>query len=289
MLWGSAVQSASCSVPGDFRATIVRLMAYMGALAALAIAAASFFRGPDLLAAVRPAPVPEWVDVERPHPAFELQMPELAAEDSGYAILRRPRDGARKDILSFGTAAGSGPYAVLEIYRPGAESERFIDAPSEIAARIVAFKVLDDVKPAGSIDSKFGTMPLVDFAVSVPDKPRGRRCLGFVRSFTEPAMQIAGWYCSPGEQAVDRATLACALDRLTMLSAGGDARLAALFARAEVKRTFCGQRSPILAATPEREVPAAKPHGAKLTHGAKLRGRLSQRDNRYLGPLAAAR
>jgi hypothetical protein len=287
------VQSGSRSVPGDIRATIVRLLAYMGALAILAIAAASIFSGPELAAAVRPAAaVPEWVNVERPHPAFELQMPELAAEDSDYAILRRTADGARKDILSFGTAAGGGPFVNVEIYRPGVKSEQFIDAPSEIAARIVAYKVVDDVKPAGSIDSKFGDMPLVDFAISASGKPSGRtrRCLGFARSFTDPPMQIAGWYCSASEEVVDRATLACTLDRLTMLSAGGDAKFAGLFANAEIKRTFCGQRSPILAATPEREAPlTTAPRNAKNAQGVKLRGHLLERDSRYFGPLTAVR
>ena len=65
----------------------------------------------------------------------------------------------------FGAAAAAGPYAMVEIYRPGADSERFIDAPSEIAARILPFTVTDDVKPAGSIDSKFGAVSLVDFAI----------------------------------------------------------------------------------------------------------------------------
>jgi hypothetical protein len=270
------VQPASGSIPNDISGTVVRLVAYMGALAVLAIAAASFFQGPSLVAAVHPAPVPEWINVERPHPAFELQMPELAGEDSDYAILRRTTDGARKDVLSFGTAAGSGPFVTVEIYRPSTQSERFIDAPSEIAARIVAYKVLDDVKPAGSIDSKFGAMPLVDFAISAPGKPKARRCLGFARSFPDPAMQIAGWYCSAGEEVVDRATLTCALDRLTMLSAGGDAKLAGLFANAEIKRTFCGQRSPILAATPEREAQlATAPRNAKTASNIRLRGRLA--------------
>ena len=44
-----------------------------------------------------------------------------------------------------------------------------------------------------------------------------------------------------------------------------------MFARAEVKRTFCGQRNPILAATPERDVAVAIPRSVKL------RGRLQQR------------
>jgi hypothetical protein len=266
---GAAVEPESCTVPGDIRATIVRIFAYMGALAILAIAAASFFRTPESVAAVeQPAPAPEWINVERPHPAFELQMPDLAANAAAdYAILRRPADGARKDVLTFGVPAAAGPYAKVEIFRSGAARQRFIDAPSEIAARIVAFSITDDVKPSGEIDSKFGTVPLVDFAIAVNGRPR--RCLGFARPFDQPAMQISGWYCSPGDEAVDRATLACALDRLTILSAGGDADLAGLFANAELKRTFCGQRNPILAATPEREVPVPIPHSIKLARSTK--------------------
>ena len=142
---------------------------------------------------------------------------------------------------------------MVEIYRPAAASDRFLDASSEIATRIVDYAVTDDVKPDGQIDSKFGPVPLVDFAVAPqgPTPDHERRCLGFARPFNQPAMQIAGWYCSAGHEVVDRAMVACLLDRLTLVN--GDAKLAEMFARAEVKRTFCGQRSPILAATPERE------------------------------------
>ena len=90
-------------------------------------------------------------------------------------------------------------------------------------------------------------------------------------------MQFSGWYCSPGDEVIDRAMLACALDRLTMLSAGGDPDLAALFARAEVKRTFCGQRSPILAATPEHVTPVPQPHDMRSMRSLKLRGHISMR------------
>jgi hypothetical protein len=267
------VQRASHSLPGDISATVVRLFAYMGGLAILAILAASLFRTPEGVAAVQAAPQPEWVNVERPHPAFELIMPELAAQSPGYAILRRTADGARKDVLSWGDAAGNGPYVMVEIYRPGLAGERFIDAPSEIAARILPFSVTDDVKSAGTMDSKFGAVHLVDFAIAAQRTQPGkaRRCLGFARSFDQPPMQLAGWYCSAADEIVDRATLACVLDRLTVLSAGGDGDLAGLFARAELKRTFCGQRNPILAATPERDVAVAIPRSVKL------RGRLLQR------------
>ena len=269
------MQQASCTVPGDIRATMVRLLAYMGALAILAIAAASLFRPPVGAAAVQPAPQPQWIKVERPRPAFDMQMPELAADGFNYAILRRSTDGARKDVLSWGEAAGGGPYVMVEIYRPGTASERFIDAPSEIAARIVGFTITDDVKPAGEIDSKFGAVALVDFAIAVPGTHNGlqRRCLGFARPFDDPPMQIAGWYCSAGEQPVDRAALACALDRLTVLSAGGDAKVAGLFARAELKRSFCGERNPILAATPEHDVPVPIPRRVRFIGRVRPRPR----------------
>lgn len=254
----------SRTVPEDIEGTIVRLLAYMGGLVVLSIAAAGFFRVPELVAAApQPAPRPQWIEVERPHPAFDLILPEDGGNPPRYAILRREADDARKDILTWGEAKGGGVYANLEIYRPGG-AERFIDAASEIAARIVGLAITDDVKPAGVLDSKFGPVALVDFAIA--GQARQRRCLGFARAFNDPSMQIAGWYCNTSDEAVSRATLACAIDRLTILSAGGDGKVAELFAHAEVKRTFCGQRNPILAATPERHDQVAglrlnKPHG----------------------------
>ena len=264
---------ASYTVPNDFRATIVRLLAYMGGLAILAIAAASVFRTPAGVAAMRPAPRPEWINVERPHPAFDMQMPELAADSFKYTILRRSSGEARKDVLTWGEPTAAGPYVMVEIDRPGGAGEHFLDASSEIAARIVDFTVTDDVKPAGEIDSKFGPVSLVDFAIAVPGTHNGlqRRCLGFARPFNDPSLQISGWYCSAGEQSVERVTLACALDRLTILSAGSDSKVASLFAHAELKRTFCGERNPILAATPERNVPVPVPHRIGFTRSIKGR------------------
>lgn len=255
------MRPASYSLPEDLRATSVRVIAYMGGLALLAIAAASFLKGPAGLTALTHSPRPQWTRVERPYPAFGLVMPNLPSSAFDYAILRRAADGARKDILTWGAADGSGPFIVVEIFRPGVGNERFIDAESEIAARIVGFTVTDDVKQAGQFRSKFGAVPLVDFAIAVHG--RERRCLGFARPFERPFMQIAGWYCSPGDEVIDRPALACVLDRLTMVSAGGDTDLAGVFAQAELNRTFCGQRNPILAATPERELRVIAPRRSR--------------------------
>ena len=265
---------APYSLASDIRATFLRVAAYMGALALLAIAAVAAFTRvpavvPALIASIGAAPAPQWIEVREPHAAFELAIPELAAAPYAYSILRRPADGARKDILTWGAASDPGPFVTVEIDRAGSRSERFIDADSEIAARIVRFTVTDDVKPAGRIASKFGAVPLVDFAIAAPG--RQRRCLGFARAFAAPSMQIAGWFCSPGEEVVDRATLGCMLDRLTMLSAGGNSRLDAMFAGAEVRRTFCGSRDPIFAATPERAARDARLRNAKLRENIQLR------------------
>jgi hypothetical protein len=246
----------------------------MGGLAVLAILAVTFLRSPDGLAAFVTQPEPEWITVDRPHPAFELSMPDLSSITFDYAILRRNSDGARKDVLTWGQASTGAHYMMIEVYRPGLTNELFIDAPSEIAARIVPFTVTDDVKAAGKLDTKLGPMQLVDFAIA--QQGQTHRCLGFARAFDSPSMQIAGWYCSAGQEVVDRSALGCALDRLTILSAGGDRRLDALFAHAELKRTFCGQRNPILAATPEHEPLTAAPHGGNQLR-AKLRGRIVQR------------
>jgi hypothetical protein len=256
------------SVPQDLRATFGRLAAYMAALALLAIVAAGFFQGAAGIVPVVP-PAPTWIKVERPRPAFALPMPELAGGGFDYAILRRTADGARKDVLSWGAPGASGPYIVVEVYRPAAASERFMDAPSEIAARLLGFTITDDVKAAARVDSKFGPLSLVDFAIAPNGKER--RCLGFAQPFDHPAMQISGWYCSAGEEVVDRAALGCTVDRLAILSAAGDATLDRLFADAELRRGFCGQRNPILAATPERE------ESTIALQRAKLRGRLSAR------------
>ena len=206
------------SLSEDIRATFVRVLAYMGGLGLVAIAAASIFHVSAVVGAGS-GPHSQWSEVERPSPAFELAMPELAAIPANYAISRRAADGARKDVLTWGTAAERGPFVRVEIYRSGDRTEPFIDPDSEVAVRIVGYTITDDVKPAGRIASKFGAVPLVDFAIAA--RGRERRCLGFARAFAQPSMQIAGWYCSPGDEIVDRAALACVLDRLTMLSAGG--------------------------------------------------------------------
>jgi hypothetical protein len=77
-----------------------------------------------------------------------------------------------------------------------------------------------------------------------------RHCLAFVRAYDDPRLQLSGWFCRGGEF-VQRSTLSCALDRLTLLSAGSEPKIGALFAKAELNRSYCGEHDPIIAATPK--------------------------------------
>jgi hypothetical protein len=246
----------------DFRHTVPRLLAYVSALAMLAGGAIHIFHSAPVVAAVEPAPRPEWTSVSKPFPAFALSMPELASAGANYEVRRHTDGGGRRDILSWGELGVDGPAFMVELYRPGTEFTRFADAPHEIAARTEQRVPVRSIKPADVIQSKFGSIPVVEFSA----KPNGaRQCLGFVRDFEQPRLQLAGWYCAGGTGELERRALSCALDRLTLLAAGGDAKLGELFARAELKRNFCGQRSVLIAATPKLGPASAQP---------VLRGRL---------------
>ena len=101
-----------------------------------------------------------------------------------------------------------------------------------------------------TIDTKFGEVAVEPFTDSAPSG--ARQCLRFSRAFEAPRFELTGWFCSAGEDMVDRGMVACAIDRLSLVSAASDPRLGALFAHAELKRTFCGQQGVLFAATPKR-------------------------------------
>ena len=92
-------------------------------------------------------------------------------------------------------------------------------------------------KPLGS---KFGPLEIVFFVTSIGTP---RRCLGFVRAYHDPRVQLFGWFCQGGTEFVEQSPLACAIDRLTLLSAGSEPKVGVLFAQAELNRSYCGQRA----------------------------------------------
>lgn len=239
-----ALHSWRDELPSSF----VRLLAYLCAVLLLSIAAARFSESPKAIAAITPVHESKWIDIRRPFPAFALSIPEAAEAPSTYAIRRHADGGGRKDILELGDADDSAPYLHVEIYRPGTEIRGFAEPQAVIADGAAALGP-DDLRRADQdLASKFGPLTVIFFSAS---NGTPRQCLAYVRAFDDPRLQLSGWFCQGGSEFIQQSTLACALDRLTLLAAGSEPKVGALFAHAERNRTFCGQRDPILAATPK--------------------------------------
>jgi hypothetical protein len=211
---------------------LAHLVAYVGALALLAIVGIHLWDELPAGAAVEPSARADWRVTLRSHPAFAVSESDLLEKTEAYEILRHP-NGGRKDILRWGPQ-GRGPVAEIEIYRPGGES-----SPSrpiaELAARIDP-DGLHELETAGIIDSKFGAVTLL----RVPGgTDRARSCLGFIKRVDDPNLQISGWSCQGDALPARRAAIGCILSRLILLTAGNDPKLAELFAHAELKRGSC--------------------------------------------------
>lgn len=219
---------------------------------------------PAPVAAV-PAPVarPDWIAIEKPWPAFEISLPEIDAQPH-YAIRRHPFGGGRKDILTFGEPGRSLRFVAIEIYRPGSELMHFAHPADAIGPLVAPLKPAGDLRISLPLETKYGPFATVDVAVG---RFGSGHCVGFVRQDKTSRLQISGVSCSMNT-IVDRGGVACLLDRLTLLSAGGDADVAELFAHAEINRTFCGQRNHLMYATPKRAMPSE--HSA-----VRLRGTLA--------------
>jgi len=230
-------------------AAFVRVLAYLGGIAVLSIGAAQIFQSRPEMEVIKPIDRPQWSEIERPFPAFALSIPEAADAPSHYSILRNIAGDGRKDILSLGEADGPSPYLQVEIYRPGSEIDRFPKPAAAITAGAAALAPVH-LQRDEPLESKFGPLSIMTF-----DTSNGalRHCLSFVRAYDDPRMQLSGWFCQ-GDELIARTTLACALDRLTLLSAGSEPKVGALFAQAELHRSYCGERDPIIAATPKYQL-----------------------------------
>jgi hypothetical protein len=212
---------------------LARLTAYVGALALLAIVGIHLWDELPDSATFEPSAKAGWSLATRSVQAFAVSQPELVGKTETYEILRHP-DGGRKDVLRW-AEAGEKPIAELEIYRPGDELSQSGPAVAEIADRMDPGGT-HELESAGIIDSKFGTVTLLRLAGRAGDAPA---CLGFMKRLDRPEVRISGWSCQGDTLPARRAAIGCILDRLTLLSAGNDPKLAELFAHAELKRGNC--------------------------------------------------
>ena len=195
----------------EIYATLSRLIAYFCTLALPFIGGVYLWdQLPDMRAdaSVRP----DWTEVTRPIPAFASSQYDLAYKTRSYQIFRHP-EGGRKDVLRW-TTANDQPVAELEIYRGGGE-----------------FEPLAMTEGVGTVESKFGPVSLLRLTDNA--------CLGFLKAVDQPSLRMSGFVCHGETAAARGAAISCMLNRLSLIAAGNDAKLAELFARAEMKRADC--------------------------------------------------
>jgi len=257
------IHPALRSFADECRDAAIRMLAYVGALALIGMVV--FYAANPLTDAAisagtsTPAERPGWSVATRSPPAFAISQPDKAGRSTEYEILRHP-GGGRKDVLRFGTA-GQRPTAEIEIYRLGSEATRDGPPAAELAARMDPGGARA-TQHAGLIDTKFGPVTLLGLAGG--SGPTAA-CLGFVKPVDQAGLRIAGWSCAGDNAPQRRATIACLLDSLVLLSAGNDAAVAEVFAQAELRRSGCG---------PDR-LPTASTDWIFSGRDPDLRGRLS--------------
>jgi hypothetical protein len=220
---------------------LARLIAYVGALALLAIFGVHLWDQLPVLEANEPSATAGWSAALRSHPAFAISQSDFPEKTETYEIFRHPQ-GGRKDIIRWASRDGrqdERPVAELEIYRPGGEAGQSGPADAGIAARMEPTGPRE-LEAAGVIDSKFGPVMLLRH----PGDADARSCLAFIKHIDEPSLQISGWSCQGDALPARRVAIGCILNRLILLTAGNDPKLAELFARAELKRGSCAAISP---------------------------------------------
>ena len=231
------IHPALTSFADECSGMLARLVAYVGTLALLAIIGIHFWDELPVGEAAEPAARPGWNRAPRSHPAFAFGQFDSSGKTGTYEIFRHP-EGGRKDVFRW---AGSGekPVAEVEIYRPGGESSQTGPAIAEIAAPMDPEGVRE-LEAAGVIDSKFGAVALLRLVGRTNDP---QSCLAFVKRLEEPNLRISGWSCQGDGLPARRAAISCILNKLTLLTAGNDPKLAELFARTELRRGSCSASS----------------------------------------------
>jgi hypothetical protein len=228
------IHPALTSFADECCATLVRLIAYVGVLVLFGIGGLYLWDQLQLDTVAEPAGRPGFTLALRSRPAFAVSLSGSPDKSETYEIFRHP-EGGRKDIFHWGDP-GEKPVAELEIYRLGGEIDPSQPQTADLAARMAPDNPRE-LETAGVIDSKFGTVALLRLPGNVE---AARSCLGFIKHFADPALQISGWSCQGTTLSARRAAIGCMLDRLTLLASGNEPKLAGLFARADLRRTGCG-------------------------------------------------
>ncbi len=217
------------------------LRAGMAVAAATALAAGGLEAATSLLVP-RPAVAdamgqqpadPRWTEIRRPLVLYDLSGTELAKLPSSYRANRREPDGAREDVMTFGRLGAAGPYLQVSLLRSSTEvpTGDASDGLADGLARLAGARGLQAtrLRPAAAMDTRLGRFEAADLLLW--DGGASTPCLGFRGGGA--VLRVAGFACGAPGRPMGRAALACAIDRVDLVSAGDDAALRAVFVAAE--------------------------------------------------------
>jgi hypothetical protein len=226
------IRAALAGFVDEVCGTLARLCAYLMTLALMAIGGIALWEHLPAVAATETSSK-LWSQAGRIAPAFAVSQRNFSGKTETYEILRHP-EGGRKDVFRW-SGIGGAPVAELEIYRPGEEIDQVGSPAGYLAARMDPAGPRE-LEAAGIIDSKFGAVTLFR---RVGGTEAARACLRFYRHVDEPKFRLSGWSCLGEDLPARRTAIGCMLNRLILLTAGNDTKLAELFAHAEVRRSDC--------------------------------------------------
>lgn len=253
------IHPALANLMNEVCGTLARLCAYLMVLALMAICGIALWQHlPDVTSQVPEPSSKAWSAAARTAPAFAVSQFIFPDKTEAYEIFRHP-DGGRKDVFRW-SGSGGTPVAELEIYRPGEEVDQIGSAAGYLAARMDPAGVRE-TEAAGIIDSKFGAVTLFR---RVGGTEAAQACLRFYKHLDEPKFRLSGWSCLGEDVPARRGAISCLLNRLVLLAAGHDAKLAQLFAQAELRRSDCGASG----------APALSADWVMVTDNPRLRGAL---------------
>ena len=190
---------------------------------------------------------PLWTEVHRPFALYDLAGTEFSKLPATYGARRREADGAREDIMSFGRLGLGKPYLQVSLLRAGAAADGDMEgADGGLADGLARLAVLRGmtatrIRPAAPMDTRLGRFEVADLLLWDHGVPTP--CLGFRDAGA--VLRVKGFACGAPIHPLGRAALACALDRVDLVSAGDDAALRAVFVGAERRdgATCLGGRS----------------------------------------------
>lgn len=240
-LAGSSLAAAAPTLRRLARWRRSSLLLRMGimVLAAVGLAAGGLEAAIALVAAPEPAQQASassrnWTEINHPIAVYDLAGTEFAKLPLVYRARRHRPDGAREDVLTFGSLGAAKPYLLLSLLRrrTAAEREGSAGLADDLAGLAGArHATLSRIQAAAPAETRFGTVEAAELLLW--DAGSATPCLGFRGPAGAGVLRIAGFACGSPGRPLGRAALGCVIDRIDLLSARDDAPLRAVFVAAE--------------------------------------------------------